>query len=103
MGATPTATTSPGRCRHSVTHTKLHTAHSPSTAACYFPSTLATHLLTPSPGSPQLFSPSDVALRLRGRELVEPAEAWAHFYPEALREGTPIMGVPSSDEVERTT
>ena len=51
----------------------------------------------------QLFSPAEVALRLRGRELVEPAEAWAHFYPEALREGTPIMGVPSSDEVERTT
>ena len=51
----------------------------------------------------QLFSPADVALRLRGRELVEPAEAWKHFYPEALSEGTPIMGVPSSDEVERTT
>ena len=51
----------------------------------------------------QLFSPAEVALRLRGRELVEPAEAWAHFYPEALSEGTSIMGVPSSDEVERTT
>ena len=51
----------------------------------------------------QLFSPAEVALRLRGRELVEPAEAWAHFYPEALSEGTSIMGVPSSDEVERTS
>ena len=50
-----------------------------------------------------------MALRLRGRELVAPAEAWAHFYPEPLTEpradaltGTPIMGVPSVDEFART-
>ena len=50
-----------------------------------------------------------MALRLRGRELVVPAEAWAHFYPAPLVEaradpltGTPIMGVPSRDEVART-
>ena len=50
-----------------------------------------------------------MALRLRGRELVAPDEAWAHFYPEPLTEpradaltGTPIMGVPSVDEFART-
>ena len=58
---------------------------------------------------PQLFSPADVALRLRGRELVAPDEAWAHFYPEPLAEpredaltGVPMMGVPSVDEFART-
>ena len=43
-----------------------------------------------------------MALRLRGRELVVPADAWAHFYPVPLAEARSDSGVPSRDEVERT-
>ena len=46
-----------------------------------------------------------VALRLRGRELVTPEEAWAHFHPEPLAEPLTIrhMRVPSSDKFMRTS